>query len=82
MARLSEAEVLILTAKDAMTPPVAMTVWTAAAQRERRRSHRRYGGGNNSESEYRSRKLFHDISPSHAIVVNGDFFIAPANMRA
>jgi hypothetical protein len=31
MAGLSEAEVLILTAEDAMTPPIAMAVWAAAA---------------------------------------------------
>ena len=50
MARLSQAPVLILTAPDAMTPPIAMTVWTAVAQRERRRN-RRYGGGKNNNSK-------------------------------
>ena len=50
MARLSKAPVLILTAPDAITPPITMTVWTAAAQRERRRN-RRYGGGKNNNSK-------------------------------
>jgi hypothetical protein len=39
MACLSDAPVLILTAEDAVPPPITMAVWTAAAQGQCRCSH-------------------------------------------
>ncbi len=40
MASMSQAPTLILTAPDAVAPPIAMVVRTTAAQRERRRNRR------------------------------------------